>query len=376
MTEPTEVAIVTDLTAALTEPQVALLRVIAEPAFSRRVRPKWRYVETEMRRLGYRGPEVIKTLPIAGARQIVGPSYSTVWYDRHNLQPQSEVFLTMAATLHLPEYSDAGVGFMSFLRACARKIHEAPNDPVKLIDPRIDAAELRTDFGLDEEFIALLPMILQHEPFNIATRVEIPTESSNWAIAIDQHVLDYEDMTELRQYVEHVTETIDREISYLDFSGPIYAGSNFIGVAAQESTTAEVDTKPDSSNNYVSSRITESLKAKSEASSFDLDKLLRLTSELNQNFAQRNPYACHALLRTILDHIPPIFGQRNFDAVAANHSWSRSDKKYIKFLAEFRGQADDVLHRQIGSSPSFIEMEDLPPRARVNALMAEVLRLL
>ncbi|WP_410630482.1 hypothetical protein [Amycolatopsis sp. cmx-4-83] len=147
-------------------------------------------------------------------------------------------------------------------------------------------------------------MILQHEPCNIATRVEIPTESSNWAIAIDQHVLDYEDMTELRQYVEHVTETIDRETSYLDFSGPIYAGSNFIGVAAQESTTAEVDTKPDSSNNYVSSRFTESLKAKSEASSFDLDKLLRLTSELNQNFAQRNPYACHALLRTILDHIP------------------------------------------------------------------------
>jgi UDP-N-acetylmuramate-alanine ligase len=126
----------------------------------------------------------------------------------------------------------------------------------------------------------------------------------------------------------------------------------------------------------VSRRVTEAIEAKRGNTEYDLEKLLQLIHELNQNFAQHHPYACHALLRAVLDHVPPIFGKAHFGAVAANHTWSRTDAKYIKFLAEFKVQADDVLHRPISSSASFIEMDDLPPRARVNALLTEVVKLL
>ncbi|MFH8738882.1 hypothetical protein [Streptomyces sp. NPDC017964] len=48
------------------------------------------------------------------------------------------------------------------------------------------------------------------------------------------------------------------------------------------------------------------------------------------------------LLRAILDHIPPVFGQRNFQHVVAPGPWGRSEKVYMKQLTEFRASADDA----------------------------------
>ncbi|MEU9163649.1 hypothetical protein AB0D29_25710 [Streptomyces sp. NPDC048424] len=107
--------------------------------------------------------------------------------------------------------------------------------------------------------------------------------------------------------------------------------------------------------------------------SFRVDKLLALVRELNANHADEHPYACQMLLRAILDHVPPAFGQSKFQAVVANVSWGTTDKAYVKRLAEFRNPADDVLHRQISAQPSRIDMHDLPPRAYVNALLQGVL---
>ncbi|GAA2427905.1 hypothetical protein [Streptomyces coeruleofuscus] len=55
-------------------------------------------------------------------------------------------------------------------------------------------------------------------------------------------------------------------------------------------------------------------------------KLLALVRELNSNYADQHPYACQMLLRAILDHVPPAFGERTFQGVVANVSWERTDK--------------------------------------------------
>jgi hypothetical protein len=47
---------------------------------------------------------------------------------------------------------------------------------------------------------------------------------------------------------------------------------------------------------------------------------------LNDNYSRGNAYAAHALLRAILDHIPPLLGCADFKAAANNHSWSRTDR--------------------------------------------------
>jgi hypothetical protein len=102
---------------------------------------------------------------------------------------------------------------------------------------------------------------------------------------------------------------------------------------------------------------------------FNLGKLIQLLEELNGCSAAGYAFSSHALLRAVLDHLPPLFGYERFSQVASNTSCSATDKKYLKRLSEFRNQADDVLHRQISARPSVLTMDDMPPRAALNALL-------
>jgi hypothetical protein len=66
----------------------------------------------------------------------------------------------------------------------------------------------------------------------------------------------------------------------------------------------------------------------------DCTKLLKLISELNDNYSHGNAYTAHVLLRAILDHIPPMFGYKNFTAVVNNYPWSQTDKAYMRKLLD------------------------------------------
>jgi hypothetical protein len=104
---------------------------------------------------------------------------------------------------------------------------------------------------------------------------------------------------------------------------------------------------------------------------FDRSKLLRLIEELNDNYLRSNGYAAHALLRAILDHVPPLLGCAAFATAVNNYRWSRTDKSYMRKLLDFKLQADDVLHRQISSKADLLSLDDMPPRAWVNRLLQE-----
>ena len=95
-------------------------------------------------------------------------------------------------------------------------------------------------------------------------------------------------------------------------------------------------------------------------------------AELDDNFARDNAYAAHALLRAILDHIPPMLGCASFTAVANNYPWTRTDKGYVRRLLDFRLQADDVLHRQITRHPDLLSLEDMPPPGMPEPALARV----
>jgi hypothetical protein len=133
---------------------------------------------------------------------------------------------------------------------------------------------------------------------------------------------------------------------------------------------------PSSPKTYIDVRLLEELEGLGKACPWSLDKLLHLARELNANHTADQPYACHMLLRAILDHVPPAFGYERFTQVVSNHSWGATDSRYMKKLIESRNASDDVLHRQIRKNLSRIGMDDLPPRAYVNALLQELLTLL
>ena len=101
----------------------------------------------------------------------------------------------------------------------------------------------------------------------------------------------------------------------------------------------------------------DAIRAKEGTSALNVTKLLKLSGELNDNYARRNTYASHTLLRGLLDHIPPILGQPHFDAVVSNYRWTKTDKKYLQQLAAFRAQGDDALHRQLRRDASQVQQD-------------------
>jgi hypothetical protein len=122
---------------------------------------------------------------------------------------------------------------------------------------------------------------------------------------------------------------------------------------------------------YVDPQVSASLAARAEAIGLDPGKLTRLVAELNDNYSRGNAYAAHALLRAILDHIPPLLGCADFKAAASNYSWSRTDRGYARRLLDFKLQADDALHRQISKRTDHLSLDDMPPKIWVNRILQE-----
>ena len=122
---------------------------------------------------------------------------------------------------------------------------------------------------------------------------------------------------------------------------------------------------------YVDAQVIAAIRAHNGPSRFDRAKLLRLIDELNDNYARGSTYAAHAVLRALLDHIPPLLDCTNFTAVANNYPWGRTDKAYMRRLLDFKLQADDAMHRQISAKTDLLSLHDIPPRACVNRLLQE-----
>ena len=120
---------------------------------------------------------------------------------------------------------------------------------------------------------------------------------------------------------------------------------------------------------YVNQQIIDDIRKKDGSSKFNVTKLLRLIEEMNINYEQRNSYAAHALLRAILDHIPPILGYPDFKAAANNYSWQRTDRRYVKKLLDFRDQGDDALHRQISERVDVLDFDDMPASVYKDTLL-------
>ncbi|MFF4963251.1 hypothetical protein ACFY2Z_41025 [Streptomyces sp. NPDC001222] len=101
--------------------------------------------------------------------------------------------------------------------------------------------------------------------------------------------------------------------------------------------------------------------------------MVQLLRELNSNFAAGNPYSCLALLRAVLDHVPPVLGMPDFKQAASNFKWGQTDGGYARMLRDSRMLGDDALHRQISRKPGLLDMEDVPHRRYLNRVLSHVI---
>ncbi len=104
--------------------------------------------------------------------------------------------------------------------------------------------------------------------------------------------------------------------------------------------------------------------SRTQSSKFDLAYLVTLCDEINSCFAHGNRVATVLLMRAVLNHIPPLFGQATFPQVVANAS--RSLKENFEHLESgLRKVADFHTHRRIGSvecRPSAAQVEPFKPQ--------------
>lgn len=114
------------------------------------------------------------------------------------------------------------------------------------------------------------------------------------------------------------------------------------------------------------------------SSQFDLLKLVCLCEEINVCYSGQCFLATAMLVRSVLDHVPPIFGCKNFAEVSSNYSnGSKSFKQAMEHLNNSsRKIADAFLHGQVRNK------EVLPNKTQVNfssdldVLLSEIVRLL
>ncbi len=109
---------------------------------------------------------------------------------------------------------------------------------------------------------------------------------------------------------------------------------------------------------------------------YDLTRLIKQCEELNDASKKGNPYSVILLVRAIIDHIPPIFGKKNFQEVANNYGSKSFQESMERLDKSLRKIADSGLHQQIRKK------ETLPNKTQVNfsndldVLLQEIVRIL
>lgn len=127
---------------------------------------------------------------------------------------------------------------------------------------------------------------------------------------------------------------------------------------------------------YVNPQRIDELRSISKAE-FNLSKLIKMCEELNICSSSSAHFATLMLVRSVLDHIPPIFGCGTFSEVANNHDGGKSFKKaMLKLNDSARPFADSYLHSQVRSSESLPNQTQVNFSSELDALLGEVCRVL
>jgi len=121
-------------------------------------------------------------------------------------------------------------------------------------------------------------------------------------------------------------------------------------------------------------RMTELRQIKNEH--FDLLKLIRLCDELNLNYSKGNYLSVGMIGRTIINHVPPIFGQKTFGEVANHVSGSSLKKSFLQLNTDLKNIADRLLHLPIRKSESLPSEAQIDFKQNFDVLLEEIIRIL
>ncbi len=130
------------------------------------------------------------------------------------------------------------------------------------------------------------------------------------------------------------------------------------------------------SGQYVDSSRIEQLK-ELDSPDFDLAKIIEICEELNSSVQTKSLLAIALLVRTMIDHVPPIFHCKNFQEVSNNYPGSASFKLSMQNLDKSsRKIADRIVHTQIRKSETLPTTRQVDFTNDLDVLLEEIVRIL
>jgi hypothetical protein len=110
---------------------------------------------------------------------------------------------------------------------------------------------------------------------------------------------------------------------------------------------------------------------------WDITRLVSICEELNGAFEREAFITCSMLVRSIVDHVPPIFSCKTFREVANNYAGSKSFRASMQHLdRSLRNHADGNLHTQIRQKESLPTRTQVAFWADLDKLLEETIRIL
>lgn len=186
----------------------------------------------------------------------------------------------------------------------------------------------------------------------------------------------------LGQHIAALEKELDTLAAHL---GVANLGVNDLDAADRVLTSLEAElqvgltgsnSRPESGEGFVDPERLSQLRS-AKAAEYDLSRLVRLCEEIDVVFSQGCYHAVAMLTRSILDHVPPIFGVKSFSEVANNYSGGRSFKEIAQHLENSsRKIADAHLHTKIRNTESLPTRTQVDERQRMDVVLSEVLRML
>ena len=130
--------------------------------------------------------------------------------------------------------------------------------------------------------------------------------------------------------------------------------------------------------NFVEIERIQELEKLAPSSHFDTLKLRQMLAELNQAYAGHAFLSCMMLVRSIMNHVPPIFGCDTFTKIANNYGGGgMSFSKSMRRLDDSaKNIADSYLHLQIRANETLPTKTQVDFKPDIDLLLGEVIRVL
>jgi hypothetical protein len=122
------------------------------------------------------------------------------------------------------------------------------------------------------------------------------------------------------------------------------------------------------------SRIAELKSAKSK--DWDLTRLIRICEELNIAFSNNCFMSVAMLGRAVIDHVPPIFGKKNFSEVASQYGPQSFQRSMKNLQLSLRNIADMHLHLPVRRQEVLPTVTQVDFHRDLDVLLGEIARVL